>query len=228
VKTFFIAFALLMVVLAIYPFLDPSENNESVTGLPWQIDLLPDGSTRVFGLQPGVSTLGDAQALLGDDNELAIVSTTGEAATEKTVTEDDAGSLEMYYGHYRAGLLSGKLVLLSQANRSKLEQWRENAAKSAYMGSGKAKKYSLSSDDLPQALAETIVAITFIPAVNLDEEVILARFGQPEQRIETDGVMHFLYPTQGLDIALHARSKEVLQYVAPTDFQRLLEPLQKP
>ena len=99
-KVFFAFCALLAVVLAIFPFLNQSENAEPLTGLPWQIDVLEDGSTRVFGLQIGVSTLSDAIDVLGGDMDLAIIAAT-----------DEVGSLEMYYGHYRAGLLSGKLVL---------------------------------------------------------------------------------------------------------------------
>jgi len=89
-----------------------------------------------------------------------------------------------------------------------------------------AKKYFLSEDDLSQVLDEVIVGLTFIPAVNLDDKVILARFGVPDRLIQLAGVTHFLYPTKGLDIALHENSKEVLQYVLPADFQQLVEPLQ--
>jgi len=215
VKTFFFLFALLVVVLAIYPFLDSSKNTETVTGLPWQVDILPDGSTRVFGLLIGNSTLSDALEILGYDMELAIIAAT-----------DEVGDLEMYYGHYRAGLLSGKLVLQTSISEQKIKQWRDNAVKSEYMASGLAKKYSLSPDDLPQVLAETIIGLTFIPTVNLDEEVILARFGEPDRRIVLTGVTHYLYPEKGLDIAFHADAKEILQYVSPATFQQLVQPLQ--
>ncbi len=94
------------------------------------------------------------------------------------------------------------------------------------MPSGLAKKYILLGDDLSQVLNEIIISLTFIPSVNLDEEVILTRFGEPEKRVALSGVTHFLYPAKGLDIALHADLKEVLQYVKPEAFQQLVEPLQ--
>ena len=93
------------------------------------------------------------------------------------------------------------------------------------MATGLAKKYFLSADDLPQVLNQTIVGLTFVPAVNLDETVILARFGEPAERIQSTGVEHYLYPEKGLDIALHEESKEVLQYVSPDAFQQLVQPL---
>ena len=213
-KIFFILFALLVVVLAIYPFLDQSEDSETLTGLPWQVEIQPDGSTQVFGLQIGSSRLSDVLDILGSDMDLAIIA-----------ASDEVGSLEMYYGHYRAGLLSGKLVLQTGISELEITRLRENSVSSEYMASGQAKKYILSPDDLIQVLQETVVGLTFIPVSNLDEDVVLARFGEPDQRIQLTGVTHYLYPHIGLTIALHENGKEVLQYVAPGDFQRLIQPL---
>ena len=214
-KTFFSILFVLAVILAAYPFLNPSEQKETLTGLPWQIEIMPDGSTQVFGLHIGTSRLSDAQRILGDDMEVAIVA-----------SYEELGSLEMYYGHYRAGLLYGKLVLQTKASETDIKQWRENAVKSVYMASGLAKKYILDEADLPQAFDAVIVGITFAPVVNLDEEVISARFGEADERIQAEGVTHFLYPEKGLDIALHEKFKEVLQYVSPAEFQQLVKPLQ--
>jgi hypothetical protein len=225
VKTFFSILFIVAVILAAYPFLNPSDQKESLTGLPWQIDIMPDGSTQVFGLHIGASRLLDAQRILGDDMEVAIVAST--IITSSGSSIKDAGSLEMYYGHYRAGLLSGKLVLHTKASAADIKRWRENAVKSEYMASGQAKKYILDVDDLPQVLNEVIIGLTFAPVVNLDEYVITARFGEASERIEGDGVTHFLYPEKGLDIALYEKAKEVLQYVPPDKFEQLSEPLRK-
>jgi len=214
VKIFFSLFLLLAVALAIYPFLNPSENGETVTGLPWQIAIQPDGSTLVFGLHIGKSRLSDAYDILGNDVELAIIA-----------APDESGTLEMYYGHYQAGLLSGKLVLQTSSSEQNIKRWRENAAKSDYMASGRAKKYTLSDDDSHHVLQEVITGITFIPAVNLDEDIILARFGQPEKKLALADATHYLYPDKGLDIALYKEAKEVLQYVSPAAFSQLVQPL---
>lgn len=215
-KIFFALFALLAVVLAVYPFLDQSGEKKTVTGLPWQIEILPDGSTRVFGIHIGVSRISDAFQILGNDMELAIIA-----------AADEPGSLEMYYGHYRAGLLSGKLVLQTRTSAQNINDWRENSVRSEYMATGRAKKYYLSEQDITQVMDEVIFGLTFIPAVNLDEEVIVARFGEPDRRVQQGGVTHFLYPDKGLDIVLSAETKEVMQYVSPAGFQLLSEPLQQ-
>ena len=202
-------------MLAVYPLFDQSENPETISGLPWQIEILPDGSTEVFGLHVGSSRLSDAIEILGSDMDLAIIA-----------AADEPGNLEMYYGHYKAGLLSGKLILQTHASEQDIKRWSDNSPKFDYMASGLAKKHILLDDDLPQVLEQVIISLTFIPAVNLDEEVILARFGEPETRIRLSEVTHYLYPQKGLDIALHENSKEVLQYVSPDAFQQLVQPLQ--
>jgi len=205
VRIFFLIFALLASVLLVFPFLNESENTEVITGLPWQIEIMPDESTQVFGLHLGVSRLSDALGILGDDDmELAIIA-----------ASDEVGNLEMYYGHYRAGVISGKLVVQANASEQKIKDWREHAVKSDYMASGQAKKYLLSGDELKQALNELVTGLTFIPAINLDEEIILARFGEPAERIQLEGAVHYLYPEKGLDVALFENGKEVIQYVSP-------------
>ncbi len=219
-KTFFSILFIVAVILAAYPFLNQSDQKESLTGLPWQIDIMPDGSTQVFGLHIGTSRLLDAQRILGDDMEVAIVASSGSSIK-------DAGSLEMYYGHYRAGLLSGKLVLQTKASAADIKRWRDNAVKFEYMASGQAKKYILDADDLPQVFDEVIIGLTFAPVVNLDESIITARFGEASERIEGEGVTHFLYPEKGLDIALYKKAKEVLQYVPPSQFKQLAQPLRE-
>ncbi len=215
-KVFFTAFALLAVFLAAYPFIfDDGSRHDKVKGLPWQIAVDDRGVTSVFGVSPGNSTLADAMTVLGDDAELAIVEAKGEA-----------GSLEMYYGHYRAGLISGKMILLAGANEDDLIQWKRSAVKVDYMASGLARKYSLDSDNLPVILDSVIQTITFIPAVNLDEEIVIGRFGQPEQKVPVNAdLTHYLYPKLGLDIALSQTQKDVLQYVSPPAFGLLSVPL---
>ncbi len=218
-KIFFTLFALVFILLAAYPFFNQSEEPETLAGFPWQIEILPDGTSSIFGIQPGKSRLSDALEILGSDMDMAIIVSMGELAS------DDLGSLEMYYGRYKAGSLSGKLILQTNACEQDIKRWRENSLKFEYMASGLAKKYIILDTDFPEVIEEIIVSLTFVPKVNLDEAVILARFGEPDQRIELTGVTHFLYPEKGLDIALHEESKEVLQYVAPDAFEKLMQPL---
>ncbi len=212
-RRFLPTFLVITLVLAIYPFLG-KDDKTVVVGLPWQIDSLPDGSTRVFGLVPGRTTLGQAVAHLGDDMELAVMAAEGES-----------GALEMYYAHYRAGLLSAKLVLGVDMDGKVLRRMQRNAASREVLESG-TRKYQVSENDRDAALGAVIQTITFIPAINLDHDMVVSRFGEPAEILElADQNRHYLYPEKGLDVILGDEGKDVLQYVAPRDFERLREPL---
>ncbi len=188
----------------------------AVAGLPWQIEILPNGETKVFGLIPARSTLDDARTRFGMEMEIAVIAAPGEL-----------GALEAYASSVTAGVIMGKMILLADADRETVARLRRRAIKSVHMDSS-TRKYILHPDDLARAWRAPIAGITFIPAANLDEQTVLRRFGVPHERIRTDErVEHFLYPDKGLDLALDSRGKEVLQYVAPRQFVRLREPLIK-
>ena len=213
-RRFLPTFLIIILVLAIYPFLGKDQDSVGVVGLPWQIEILPDGSTRVFGVNPGSSTLGQAAARLGDDMELAVIAAPGEA-----------GGLEMYYGHYRAGLLSARLVLAADMDADTLKQMRENAASTEVLQSG-ARKHVLSEEDYQAAYQAAISSIAFIPSTNLDHDMIINRFGEPDEIITSgEQTRHYLYAAKGLDVIVNNDARDVLQYVAPNEFSRLREPL---
>jgi hypothetical protein len=214
-KRFLPTFFLIMIVLAIYPFVGNDDaQKKAITGLPWQIDKLPDGSIRVFGIELGASTLGDAVHSLGGDAEIAVM-------TDK----DGNSSLEMYFSSYRAGLLSGKLILLGDIDREVLATLKDRAASREVMKST-ARKYVVNDSDRTQAYRARVKHIAFIPSVNLDEDIIRKRFGDVAETVQVgDDVKHFLYPALGLDVALSETGKEVLQYVAPADFASFTAPL---
>ena len=214
-----IAFLLLIAaVIAVSTLLRVGEKPavQPLTGLPWQIDILTGGEARVFGLVPGHSTLDEARARFGADMEIAVIA-----------APNEPGSLEAYSGNVTAGMVTGKIILLADADRETVARLRQRAVKTEHMDST-TKKFILHRDDLALAWRAPIAGITFIPSVNLDEQTALARFGVPNERIRiSDRVEHFLYPQMGLDLALDSKGKEVLQYVAPRQFARLREPLIK-
>ena len=215
-RRFLPTFLIITLVLAIYPFIGKDKQSGGVTGLPWQIEVLPDGSTRVFGVTLGQTTLGEAAAHLGDDMELAIM-----------VAKGEAGSLEMYYGRYRAGLMSAKLVLAVELDEETVSAMLENAVGQEVLKTG-VRKYALSEQDQSRAFNAVIKSIAFIPTVNLDDDIIRKRFGEADEVIpKNNGVSHYLYPDKGLDVILSEEGKEVLQYVAPAEFNRLRDPLGK-
>ena len=193
----------ILIVGAVLLIPDGERPAEPLTGLPWQIEILPDGASRVFGITLGQTTLGAAQEQLGDDRELAIMAAPGEA-----------GNLEMYYGHFSVGVLAGKLILVADLAPGTLSQLRERA----YRKSGR-RKYHLHPDDLPIAYRAPVKSITFVSGARLDEEMAHLRFGAPAEIIHSSEYeTHLLYPDKGLDFILNQEGRDVLQYVAPRDF----------
>jgi hypothetical protein len=200
----FIVLAVLLVVTGLTACSNDTQNDSvPVTGYPWQIERLPNGTTRVFGIVPGQTTLGVAMAQLGDDNELAIIAAPGET-----------GSLEVYYSHYTAGLIEGKLILVADIEPDTLASMQMRARRK----SG-THRLLMDEGDLPTARRAAVRAITFMPTFDLDEEITRARFGLPAEVLPVSAQgQHLLYPESGLDIVLNADGKDVLQYLSPEDF----------
>ncbi|GAA6152937.1 hypothetical protein [Pseudoteredinibacter isoporae] len=205
--------ALFSVVLVACGPAPDSPPQRIVKGLPWQINNFDDGSSEVFGLRLGHTTLEDALQIIGKDSESAIV-----------IDQQNHASLESYISHYKAGPLQGKLILVVDIPASQLQQMIQNLEHGDYMASG-ARKLLPTDADWDIAKQTPIASISFIPAINLDEDIIVNRFGQAGTQLHSKEVDHFLYPDKGLDIALSEDGKEVLQYIAPRQFHKLSQPL---
>ncbi len=187
-----------------------------LANLPWQIETLAEGGSKVFGLVLAQSTLGEARQRFGNDMQLAVIASPGEP-----------GALEAYYTHFTAGVLDGKLILVGLLDPAGVEQMRKRALKIELMNSS-TRKYLLHPDDLNLAYHTPIGSITFMPDAHFSVDTAVKRFGEPEVRIRSsEHVEHFLYPQKGLDLLLDAQGKEVLQYIAPRQFARLRDPLVK-
>ncbi len=208
----------LVLVALIAPFLIPGvgkqEGVDASLDLPWQIELDAQGNSRVFGIQPGISTLAQVRERFGGDVEVAIIA-----------TPDEVGTLEAYYNQVALGFVLAKLIVTVDASPEVITAMRERALKAVYMESS-TRKIRLHPDDLAAANALPVRALSVIPSVNLDEGVVRQRFGEPGERLEfSDQRVHLLYPAKGLDVILDKDGKELLQYIAPRNFAQLSEPL---
>lgn len=184
------------------------------SGLPWQIETLPGGEAQVFGLTLGRSTLADARARFGTEMQLAVIAEPGED-----------GNVEGYYESVTAGFVAGKLIVTAELSPELIAGMRERAPKTQYMQST-TRRATLAPADEAAALAAPIRGLAFIPGAQLDEAVILERFGQPAERIRVNAHQeHLLYPAKGLDLVLDSKGRELLQYVAPARFEALRAPL---
>jgi hypothetical protein len=216
-KTLLAVVLLLLVVVVAVPMIsgtDGEHTDKPIEGLPWQIESLPDGRSRVFGLTLATSTFDDAGGRLGADMKVAVVAAPGEP-----------GLVEAYYEQIAIGPLTGKMILTAAVDPQTVERWSARAAKVEYMESS-TRKYTLNAEDLALAQRAPIAAIAFIPTAQLDAETAIQRFGPPAERIRTsEHIEHLLYPAKGLSLTVDGKGRELLQYVAPRQFARLREPL---
>jgi hypothetical protein len=211
-------FVAIVVALLAAPLLFISDTDKPVQqaaeGLPWQVEVLANGHSRVFGLSPGSSTLEDARARFGPDPQIAMI-----------IAKGETGSVEAYYESLTAGYVTGKLILTLETTLAQREEMLKRAIKADFMEST-TRRITLADDDLRGLSKARVFSIAFIPSANLSEDVVLQRFGLPAERIRSsEHAEHFLYPAKGLDLRLDAKGKELLQYVAPQEFARLRDPL---
>lgn len=184
---------------------------------PWQVQVLANDSIGVMGIRVGQSTLGDAVQTYGPDTQIAVIAAQGEP-----------GHLEAYVDPVHADFVTGKLVIAAQATAEQIEGWRARAVKAEFMEST-TRRFVLSTNDLVEALKARVVGLSFIPQAQLDTKAVIARFGEPAERLQvTPDGEHLLYPSQGVDVWVDAKGKELIQYVTPAEFDaRLRQPLLK-
>ncbi len=213
-----ITLTIVIAAVVSYFALKPKGDESAVKtyALPWQIQVHDDGTSTVFGISLERTTVKELLEIKGEDHELAIIS-----------DSDDHSGLEIYFSHFSIGPLQGKLIARVDADQKALEAMQATASVASYTSSG-SRKFLLSETDLASIQNWTIESLSYLPSASLDESIVLDRFGKPSERISLEkNIEHFLYPEQGLDIALNAEGKELLQYVAPRSFDKLRAPLKE-
>jgi hypothetical protein len=204
---------LIAVLLVAARMLGPHDPASAVPaqGAPWQVALPEPGRARVFALDLPGSTLADVRQRWGEDLKLALITGGGPVA------------LEGYLEQFETGGVSGRLLLAFDTGTlpKAVARWSENLPGKP-LESG-ARQHFLTGPAADDLAASALVGLSFIPVAQLDAEVLTARFGPPAERIAGDARLeHWLYPALGLAVVLDAKGRDVLQYVAPADFERRL------
>lgn len=180
--------------------------------LPWMIEVDPDGRSRVFGLTLGQSTLADVRGIFGDEGEITMFA-----------TPDGVYSMEAFFRRIFLSGLNADFVAAIDLSQDTLRAMYERGLRLSKLGSGE-RKIELNPEDVQQhATGAPIRHLTYLPVVDLEQDILESRFGTPAKRLPgQQGVVHWLYPDKGLDIAVDPERKEVFQYVAPKDFNALI------
>ncbi|OMH38746.1 hypothetical protein [Motiliproteus sp. MSK22-1] len=209
-----IAISTLAIIIAIS--LPGGRKVDSNPKLPWQITTDADGNTSVFGLTLGKSTLKDAELSFENAATLSLFRTTsGEY------------SVEAYFDRIYLSGLKANLVLTLEVSAQQAQEIFSRGIRISQLGDG-SKKVEISEEDKQHLGGSTIDLITYLPAADLEAPLIAKHFGIPDRKIaEGEHLTHWLYPDKGLDITVNSDGKEVFQYLTPSEFQRVISPLEK-
>lgn len=192
-------------------------NDKPIVGVyPWQVTIFPDGRSRVFGIILSETLLKEVNEVLNSRPKIALFE------------ENEKLSLEAYYKNISLGGMIGSFILTLDASESMLNKIKKESAKQKRTENN-GKRYDLDKPTSDNAKELIVKNINYIPTVQLDEAVIIERFGKPTYKIKLktkETGWHYLYPDKGLDLIYKEKGKEVLQYVLPKNFNALLEPLQ--
>lgn len=192
------------------------------SGLPWQIRLLPEGHSEVFGLRLGLDTLADVS------QRLEAATARGEPMTLQlglVARLGEVGTLEALADPWQAGFVNGRLVLGFELPEAVRRRWREDTrsgpqaalADSTPMDGG-ARRYTLGETARAEAAGARLQSLSFVPSSRLGEADMRARFGPPAAVSDAaDGTRTLLYPALGLAISVREGSRPVLVYVAPRE-----------
>jgi len=206
----------IMSVLILFgAFFIPGEPSRS-DDVPWHIEHVGPNSVRVFGLTLGQSTTNDAEQRFKE-----------EAVPSLFKSPEGKLVAEVFFAQVKLAGLPALIVLTIDVPAAELEGMYERGLRMAATGSGK--KITMTPDDIVKLRTLPITSLTYLPSVRVEEAIFQKRFGQPAQRIreKKSGLVHWLYPQDGLDIALSSTEKPLLQYVPPKDFDKLADPLMK-
>ncbi len=188
----------------------PSAQAAAQQGLPWQVDVLADGSSRVMGLHLGAETLAQVRVRSGDGLQVALVARLGEV-----------GALEALAEPFNAGFVAGRLVLSFDVPAATLNRWRDGSTGSQPMQGG-VRRFALRAADQAEAEQALLSGLSFVPVAKLSEADVRQRFGVPQtQRALEGGATLLSYPPQGLNATVVPGQRAVIQYVAPRDAARL-------
>lgn len=205
---------LVLLALALAILLPGGRTVEQHPKLPWMLKLDESGQPTVFGVTLGKSTLAEVR-----DNFQE------QGITNLFVSPQRQFTLETYFQNLFLSGIKADMVITLDLTQSELESIYDRGLRISQLESG-AKKVVLSSADLESVKHSVIQHITYIPAADLTQDLVLGRFGQAgEQITEASGIVHWLYPEKGMDIALNPNGKEVIQYIAPVKFRELIKPL---
>ncbi|NCA69503.1 MAG: hypothetical protein EOM91_05225 [Sphingobacteriia bacterium] len=196
----------------------PATIEDETPRLPWLISQDAQGRSQVFGFTIGETRLAEVRELFGEDGKINLF---------QDLAVPERFGVEAFFEQIHLQRLRADFVFALDVDQDTLEQMYARGLRISQLGSG-SRKVKLDPSDINLLLERPIRGISYLPKARLDEALIEQRFGTPTQRLTEPGtgVVHWLYPERGIDIARDGSGHVVIQYVNPADFERLMQPLE--
>jgi hypothetical protein len=184
------------------------------TDFPWHIEHPTADTTRIFGLTLGESTAHEAEQHFKEDAKPILFKSPGGLL-----------AVEVFFEEVNLAGLKSRIVLSIIVPDSELQGMFDRGVRMNATGNGK--EINLTPEDIARVMSLPISSLTYMPSTRLEDSVFAKRFGQPAMKVKekAGGAIHWLYPQNGLDIALGGNEKPLLQYIAPKNFDKLTQPL---
>lgn len=165
--------------------------------LPWQIDTLKNGSTRVFGITLEKTSIQDANQILSSFPETRLYYT----------DEQTARLVAVYDGLNISGLIA-QIELVYDLDYAQLTELNQLATRIENQA------YAKLPEEKEMALLDTVVRqLIYKPAIDYQVEEIEQRFGLPTQETKLDeNTVLLAYPDIGLQIKLSKIAQEEFIY----------------
>lgn len=163
--------------------------------LPWQIDILKNGNTRVFGITLEKTSIQDANQILSSFPE-----------TRLYFADEQSSRLVAVYDELNISGLMAHIQLVYDLDYPQLAELNQLASPVTNQ------TYAKLPNEKEMALLDSVVQkLIYTPTIDYQEEEIEQRFGHPAQEIALDeNTSIWLYPDLGLEIKLSR--------VAPDEF----------
>lgn len=171
--------------------------------VPWEVDLLDNGSTRVFGLTLDKTSIQESNQIIASFAETLLL-----------VNDDQSYQLIARYNELTIGGLIAQLQLVYKLDQQELKLIYDTLDTTNEGSTDKNRaSYKLDKKTEMSYLSTPIASVTYTPSIDYGEEIIRQRFGQPkdEQKINDDELL-WLYPELGLKIHIHANKADEFIY----------------
>jgi hypothetical protein len=202
-KIIFWVVSLSLVAVALAILLPGGRQPDPNPKLPWDVHLSPEQQVVVFNLTLGSSTLHDAKKVFQMQGEINLF-----------MSKNGRPALEAYFERVFLSGLRADFILVLEANDELLSALYDHGSRIS-LSSETTRKVELSSEDRELVSGLPIRLINYVPYANLDERLVINRFGQPSEKIlETEtGISHWIYVDKGISISVNPDGKELIQYM---------------